>query len=63
MSRITATAKRLAKINKVIKDSAIITSTKSTMIRNTPAARPTVFGTTMNASERRVSGSQEPRGL
>ncbi len=62
MSRIKSTAKRLAKINQVIKHSAIITKSKSTMIKNTPAARPTVFGTTMNASERRVSGSQEPRG-
>ena len=62
MSRIKATVKRLARINKIVKDSALITKSKSTMIRNTPAARPTVFGTTMNASERRVSGSQEPRG-
>jgi hypothetical protein len=62
MSRIKATVKRLAKINKTIKDSAIITKSKSTMLKNTKPARPTVFGTTMNASERKVSGSQEPRG-
>ena len=62
MSRIKSTAKRLAKINKAIKDSAVITGAQPTMLKNTAAARPTVFSNNMSASERIVRVSKEPRG-
>ena len=52
----------MAKINKAIKDSAVITGAQPTMLKNTAAARPTVFSNNMSASERIVRVSKEPRG-
>lgn len=66
MSRRAATTKRLNKISDNIKITAVSNikqhTKASVLIRNTRAAPVSAFSTKTSATERRVTGSQAPRG-